>query len=89
VLRKPNISSAAVDLASAAVALGLGFAGAPPFGAGLVFVAAALVWGWTRRDVLARMDWRQRATNGALALGMLGVVLGVLYWIGLTFGGHT
>jgi hypothetical protein len=72
----------------AAAALISGLAGAPFLAAFLVFLSAALVWGWTRRNVLARMDWRMQATNGALALGMLAVVLGLAYWIGLTFGGH-
>jgi hypothetical protein len=87
-MRKPNIRSAAADLVFAAVAFVLGLAGAPLAYAVLAFLGAVLVWGWTRREALARMDWRMRATNGALALGMLVVVLGILYWIGLTFGGH-
>jgi len=88
-MRKPNIRSAAADLGFAAAAFVLGLLGASLPYAALAFLGAALVWSWTRRDALARMDWRMRATNGALALGMLAVVLGVLYWIGLTFGGHT
>jgi hypothetical protein len=88
-MRKPNIRSAAADLVFAAVAFVLGLAGAPLVYAALAFLGAVLVWAWTRREALARMDWRMRATNSALALGMLAVVLGVLYWIGLTFGGHT
>ena len=54
--------------------------------AALTFLGALLVWAWTRREALSRMNWRTRATNSALALGMLAVVLGLLYWIGLTFG---
>ncbi len=88
-MRKPNIRSAATDLAFAGIALVLGLFGAPPAAAASAFILAAIVWGWTRRQALARMDWRMRATNGALALGMLAVVLGILYWIGLTIGGHT
>jgi hypothetical protein len=88
-MRKPNIRSAAADLAFAAVALVLGLAGLPMIYAGIAFLGAVFVWGWTRRETLARMDWRMRATNSALALAMLAVVLGVLYWIGLAFGGHT
>lgn len=87
--RKPNIRSAAADLAFAAVAFVLGLAGAPALYAVLAFLGAVIVWGWTRREALARMNWRARATNGAIALGMLGVVLAVLYWIGLALGGHT
>jgi len=88
-MRKPNIRSAAADLAFASAAFVLGLAGAPLAYAALAFLGALLAWGWTRREALARMDWRMRATNGALALGMLAVVLALLYWIGLTFGGHT
>ena len=88
-MRKPNIRSAAGDLGFAAVAFMLGLLGATLAYAALALLGAAVLWAWTRREALARMDWRMRATNGALALGMLAVVLGVLYWIGLTFGGHT
>jgi hypothetical protein len=87
-MRKPNIRSAAADLVFAAVAFVLGLAGVSIAYAALTFFGAAAVWAWTRREALARMDWRMRATNSALALGMLAVVLGLLYWIGLTFGGH-
>lgn len=88
-MRKPSIRSAAADLGFAAVAFVLGLLGQPLVYAALAFLGAALLWAWTRREALARMDLRMRATNSALALGMLAVVLGVLYWIGLTFGGHT
>ena len=87
-MRKPNIRSAAADLGFAAVAFGLGLLGQPFVYAALAFLGAVLLWAWTRREALERMNWRMRATNSALALGMLAVVLGLLYWIGLTFGGH-
>jgi hypothetical protein len=35
------------------------------------------------------MPMQQRLTQGAIALVMLAAVIGVMYWIGLTFGGHT
>lgn len=88
-MRKPNIRSAAADLAFAAVAFVLGLLGQPLATAVLAFLAAVLVWGWTRRQALAQMNWRRRAINGGVALAMLAVVLGLFYWIGLTFGGHT
>jgi len=88
-MRRPNIRSAAADLVFAAVALGVGIAGLPFSTLVLVFAAATAVWAWTRRTALAAMDLRMRLINSALALIMIGVVLGLAYWIGLTFGGHT
>jgi hypothetical protein len=88
-MRRPNIASAGADLAFALLALVAGWLDAPPTLAALVFLSAAVVWGWTRRGALGRMAWPQRATNGALALAMLAVVLGLAYWIGLMLGGHT
>jgi hypothetical protein len=88
-VRRPNIASAGADLAFALLALVTGWIGAPIWHAALVFAGAAIVWAWTRRSVLGRMAWLQRVTNGALALAMLAVVLGLAYWIGLMLGGHT
>ncbi|MGE0742415.1 MAG: hypothetical protein AB7O98_13825 [Hyphomonadaceae bacterium] len=88
-MRRPNIASAGVDLAFAALALIAGALGASLMAAGTIFAGAALLWAWTRRGPLSRMDMRQRATNSALALAMLAAVLGVAYWIGLGLGGHT
>jgi hypothetical protein len=88
-VRRPNIASAGADLAFALLALVAGWVGANFAVAALVFLSAALVWGWTRRGVLGRMAWPQRVTNGALALAMLAIVLGLAYWIGLMLGGHT
>lgn len=88
-MRRPNIASAGADLAFAVLSLVAGVLGAPAPYAALVFGASVLVWAWTRRRALARMNWRQRVTNGALALAMLAVVLGLAYWIGRMLGGHT
>lgn len=88
-MRRPNIASAGADLAFALLALIAGLAGAPLLYAALVFAGAVIVWAWTRRAALARMAWPQRVTNGALALAMLAVVLGLAYWMGLMLGGHT
>lgn len=87
-MRRTNIASAGIDLAFAAAALAAGWLGAPLWGAAALFVGAALAWAWTRRGPLSRMNWAQRATNGAVALAMLAVVLGVAYWIGIGLGGH-
>jgi hypothetical protein len=35
------------------------------------------------------MPMSQRATNGAIALVMIGAVLAISYWLGLVMGGHT
>jgi hypothetical protein len=88
-MRRPNIASAGADLVFALLALVVGLAGAPLLYAALVFAGAVAVWAWTRRAALARMAWSQRVTNGALALAMLAVVLGLAYWMGLMLGGHT
>ena len=88
-MRKPNIRSAAADFGFLAVALIAGLAGAGLWLAALVYLAAAATWWWTRREALARMDLRARATQGTIALVMLAVVMGIFYWIGLMLGGHT
>jgi hypothetical protein len=88
-VRRPNIRSAGVDLAFAAAALILGWTGAPATYVAGAFLAASAAWAWTRQEQLARMTLAQRVTNGALALAMLAVVLGLAYWIGLALGGHT
>jgi len=87
--RRPNIVSAGTDLAFAALAFAAGLIDAPPAVAIAVAAGSAVTWAWTRRAPLARMDLRRRVTNSALALGMIGVVMALLYWIGLLFGGHT
>ena len=81
--RRPNALAALADLAFAVVAFASGWAGAPLTYVGLIFLGAAFVWAWTRRAVLARMELGQRLGNAALALGLIGVVLGVSYWLGL------
>jgi hypothetical protein len=88
-MRKPNIRSAAVDFGFLAVVLIAGLMGASWPGAALIFAAAALIWSWTRRNALAQMTFRVRLTQSAIALFMLAAVMGLFYWIGLVFGGHT
>jgi hypothetical protein len=88
VLRRPNIRSALTDLAFAALAFAAGVLNAPAYYAGAIVLGAAVSWAWTRRVPLGAMARTQRATNAALALVMIGAVLGVLYWIGLATGGH-
>lgn len=86
--RRPNIAAAGADFAFATFAFASGWAGAPFWFAGLVFLGAGAVWAWTRRGPLQRMQPTQRLTNSALALSLLAIVLGLAYWIGLTIGGH-
>lgn len=87
-MRRPNIRSAVTDLAFAALAFIAGVAGAPLAYAALIALGAAVSWGWLRRATLAATPLPRLAVNTALALGMIGAVLGVLYWIGLATGGH-
>ena len=87
-MRRPNIASAGADLAFAALALIGGWLGATLAQAALIFLAAAVVWAWTRWRVLAGLALAQRATNSALALAMIAVVLSLAYWMGLVLGGH-
>jgi lipopolysaccharide export LptBFGC system permease protein LptF len=42
-----------------------------------------------RRNSLAALPLAQRFVQGAIALVMIAVVLGLAYWIGLMLGGHT
>lgn len=88
-MRRPNIASAGADLAFTALALIAGCLGATLAQAALIFLAAAAVWAWTRWRVLAGVALAQRATNSALALAMIAVVLSLAYWMGLMLGGHT
>lgn len=87
-MRRPNIRSAVMDLAFAALAFIAGVVDAPLAYAALIALGAAVSWAWTRRVPLMAMPLAQRATNAALALAMISAVLGVLYWIGLATGGH-
>jgi len=86
--QKPNLRSAALDFGFVAVALIVGWVGAPLAAAALVYLAAVLGWWWTRRRALDAMPLRPRLTQSAMALLMLAVVLGLFYWIGRAAGGH-
>lgn len=86
--RRPNIRSALTDLAFAALAFFAGLANTTLAYAALIALGAVISWAWTRREPLAAMPLSKRVTNVALALVMIGAVLGVLYWIGLATGGH-
>ena len=87
--RRINIASAGADLAFALLALAAGLLDAPLMYAAMVFVGAVAAWAWTRRGPLAAMDPARRITQGAVAVAMIAAVLGLAYWIGLIFGGHT
>lgn len=87
--RRPNIASAGWDFAFAILALIAGWLGASlPYAFG-VFAAAVIAWAWMRRNSLAALPLTQRFVQGAIALVMIAVVLGLAYWIGLMLGGHT
>jgi hypothetical protein len=86
--RRPNIGSAGSDLAFALLALIAGWAGLSPLFAVMVFVGAVTAWGWTRRRPLMAMPLRARLTQGAIAIAMIAMVLGLAYWIGTILGGH-
>lgn len=88
-MRKPNMRGGLVDLSLAAMALLAGWAGAPYWAAVLVFVLAVGVWWWTRRNALARLEARKRLAQGAAALAVLAIVMGIFYGFGLLLGGHT
>ncbi len=87
--RKPNFAAAGADFAFAALALVAGWLAASPIYLAMVVVGAIATWAWTRRAALGRMPISQRATNGAIALMMIGAVLAISYWLGLVMGGHT
>jgi hypothetical protein len=88
VQRRPNIGSAASDLAFALLALIAGWAGLSVLFPALVLVCALASWGWTRRRPLMAMPLKSRLTQGAIAIAMIAVVLALAYWIGLGLGGH-
>jgi|CXWL01.1.fsa_nt_gi hypothetical protein len=85
--RRPNIRAAGADLAFALLAFASGWAGTPRAYAGLVFLGAAIVWAWSRRTALSRMEPMQRLANTALALALLAVVLGGAYSLGALLNG--
>lgn len=87
--KKPNIRSAATDFVFVAIALAAGWAGAAAVWFAVIFAVATLAWWWTRRAALSAMSPRTRLTQSAIALLMLAAVLGLFYWMGLMFGGHT
>lgn len=86
--RRPNIGSAGSDLAFALLALIAGWAGLSPLFAVMVFAGAVASWGWTRRRPLLAMELGPQLTQGAIAIAMIAVVLGLAYWIGTILGGH-
>lgn len=88
-MRRPNIASAGVDLAFAALALVSGWLGAPAIYAAMLFAGSVAAWAWTRRAALAAMPARTRFTQGGIAVAMIAVVMALAYWIGLALGGHT
>jgi len=87
--RKPNFAAAGADFGFAVLALVLGWLGAPLAGFALCLLAAMAVWAWLRWAALRQMALSLRLTNTALALLMIGAVLGGAYWLGLALGGHT
>ena len=83
--RRPNIGSAAADLAFALAALASGRAGAPWWAAGLLAAAAILYWAWTRRGALRRLEGARLASSVVLSIALLLGVLGGAYWLGLVW----
>lgn len=87
--RKPNMAAAGADFGFAVLALALGWLGAPLAGFALCLVAAIVAWAALRWAALNQMTLALRLTNTALALLMIGAVLGGAYWLGLALGGRT
>ena len=87
--RKPNMAAAGADFGFAVLALVLGWLGAPLAGFALCFLTAIATWAALRWTALTQMTLALRLTNTALALLMIGAVLGGAYWLGLALGGHT
>ena len=86
--RKPNFVAALADFGFAIVALALGWFGVSLAGFALCLVAAIAAWAALRWTSLSQMPLSMRLSNAALALIMIGAVLGGAYWIGLALGGH-
>lgn len=87
--RKPNMAAAGADFGFAVLALVLGWLGAPLAGFAVCLLAAMAAWAALRWASLQQMTVPLRLTNTALALLMIGVVLGGAYWLGLALGGRT
>lgn len=87
--RKPNFVAALADFGFAVVALVLGWFGAPAAAIVLCVAAAMSAWAVLRWASLRQMPITLRLSNTALALIMIGAVLGGAYWLGLALGGHT
>jgi hypothetical protein len=88
-MRRPNFVAALADFGFAVVALVLGWFGASLAAFALCLAAAIAAWAALRWASLRQMPLSPRLTNTALALLMIGAVLGGAYWIGLALGGHT
>ncbi|MEQ1618738.1 MAG: hypothetical protein ABL883_10390 [Terricaulis sp.] len=86
--RRPNLAAAAADFAFAALAFASGWICAPIGYAAFVFLGAVAAWAWTRREALRAMARARLLTNTALALAMMAVVLGGVYWLGLLLRGQ-
>ena len=85
--RRPNLSSAAVEIGFIVAAFICGVFDAPVWVAGLVAFAMLAYWSWTRRVALNRMKPARWATQTALATTVMIVVLAAAYWLGLAARG--
>ncbi len=83
------MAAAGADFGFAVLALVLGWLGAPLAGFALCLLVAMVAWAALRWTALHQMTLTPRLTNTALALLMIGAVLGGAYWLGLALGGHT
>ena len=84
---RPNLIRSAVELGFLAAAFLCGVFDAPVWITALVAFAMLAYWSWTRRVALNRLRGVQWATQTAIAVLVMIVVLAGFYWLGLAVRG--
>ena len=85
--RRPSLIRFAAETGFVLAAFLCGLLDAPIWLAGLVAFAMLAYWSWTRRVALNRLRGAQWATQTALAVAVMIVVLAGAYWLGLALRG--
>lgn len=84
--RRPNLRNAGLELGIAGAAFVSGLEGSLVL-AGAIAAAAAVYWGFTRRETLAAMPRDQLIRTTAISLAVLLVVVAACYGLGFLFRG--
>ncbi len=85
--RRPSLARFATELGFIFAAFLCGVLDAPVWVTGLVAFAMLAYWSWTRRVALNRLRGAQWATQTAIAIAVMIIVLAGAYWLGLGLRG--